>query len=371
MIKTSFGGVIIGVVLFLASFAVLYFNEGRVDLSDIAKKATIIEADNVQANAALEGELVSASGTVTAEPTIGDDLYLKPGAYFAVQRNVDVYAWVEKSETVTRSSADGETTETEYTYVMEWTSNPADSSDFHEPEGHTNPPASISEVIMTADDAMLGQYSLTPEVVTLPTLSKLVLKSDLLTLTQNATLANDSYVYVRNSSTGTYAEPQLGDVRVSYDVLKVPFEGTLFGKLEGTSIKPFVTKKGDTLYRIFTESHDESIATLHREYTTALWAFRFFGFLMMWFGLALLFGPISTLIDFVPVLGKVGRMFIGFITFVVSLVLAGVTILVSAILHNIFAVIIVAVLILGGAIAAGKIAKKNQLTTHPEKAVGG
>jgi hypothetical protein len=252
---------------------------------------------------------------------------------------------------------------------MEWVSDPADSKDFHEPEGHANPEASTREVTVTADDAMLEQYSLTPEVVDLPALSKLTLKTDLVALTQNATLANDTYIYVRNSSTGTYQAPQLGDVRVSYGVLKVPFEGTVFGKLEGTSIKPFVSKKGDTLYRVFSGSHDESIATLHQEYTTALWAFRFLGFLMMWFGMALLFGPISMILDFVPVLGKVGRAFIGFATFAVSLVLAGVTIVISAILHNIIAVIVIVALLLIGLIATGYQAKKKQLAQHPEAAV--
>lgn len=362
MIKNSFSGVVLGVILFLLSFVVLYWNEGRADMSDVAKRAVVIQANGVQANTAYEDQLVSASGTVTADPRIGDDLYLEPGPYLVVERKVDVYAWVEKSETVTTTRSDGtETSETNYTYVMEWTSTPPDSDEFHEPEGHANVPASISENTTTATTAMVEQYSFSPEVIDVPELSKLVLKSDNVTLTQNAELANDTYIYVRNSSTGTYQAPQLGDVRISYNVLKVPFEGTVFGKLEGTTIKPYVTKKNDTLYRVFTGSHDEAIATLHREYTTALWAFRVLGFLMMWFGLAMLFGPISMVIDFVPVLGTLGRAVIGLVTFAVAFVLSLVTIVVSAILHNIFAVLVVVAVILAGVIGSGVAAKKKQL----------
>jgi len=366
----SISGILLGIVLFLASFAVLYWNEGRVDMSDVAKKAAIIQTDSVTANADLNGQLISASGTVTAEPLIGDDLYLKPGAYFAVERNVDVYAWVERSETVTRNSAEnGETTETVYTYVMDWVDEPADSKDFHEPEGHTNPVSTIDEKNSTVSSARVEQYTFTPEVIDLPELAKIVLKADKISLTQNATLVNDTYIYVRNSTTGTYQAPQLGDERVSYTALPVPFEGTVFGQLDGSTIDPFVTKKNDTLYRVFNGSHDESLAILHSEYTMALWAFRLFGFLMMWFGLGALFTPIRSVLDFVPILGGVGKAVIAFITFVAALILSAVTIVVSAILHNLIAVIVVVAVMLVVAIAVGAIAKKNKVAHSPQPAV--
>ncbi|MEK7183821.1 MAG: TMEM43 family protein [Patescibacteria group bacterium] len=363
----SISGVLFGIMLFLVSFGVLYWNEGRADLSDVAKKAVIIQADSVTSNTELDGQLVSASGTVTAEPLIGDDLYLKPGSYFAVERHVDVYAWVEQSETVTRNPSDGpETTETVYSYVMEWVDEPADAKEFHEPEGHTNPAGTLDESNTTVSSAMVEQYGFTPEVIDLPVLSPVTLKADKVSLTQNATLVSEAYIYVRNSTTGTYQAPQLGDERVSYAVLPVPFEGTVFGKLDGSTIDPFVTKKGDTFYRVFNETHDESVARLHAEYTTALWAFRVFGFLMMWFGLALLFTPIRSVLDFVPILGGIGKAVIAFITFVVALILSAVTVVVSAVLHNLIAVIIVVAVMLGLAMTAGAVAKKNKIAHHPE-----
>ena len=368
-IMNSIKGILFGIVLFLVSFGVLYWNEGRADMSDVAKKATVIEASNVTANQAFDGLLVSATGTVTAEPMIGDDLYLKPGAYFAVERNVEVYSWVEQEETTTKTTTGGSSTsETTYTYVMEWADTPADSSNFHVPEGHTNAPASIDDLTKNVDEAMLEQYSFAPESVDAPSLSKVVLKADKLTLTQNASLANDTYVFVRNSTTGTYTAPQLGDVRVSYNALPVPFEGTLFGKLDGGTIDPYVSSKGDTLYRVFEGGHDESVAQLHSEYTTSLWIFRLVGFLMMWFGLTALFGPISIILDFLPVFGAISRALIGVITFAVALVLSAVTIVISAILHSLIAVIIVGVIALGAMIAGLMVWRKNKAKTSPASA---
>lgn len=357
---------LLGIVLFLASFVVLYMNEGRTDFSKIAKKAVVIEADNVQANIDSEGQLVSASGTVLANGSqIGDDLYLNPGPYLNLDRQVDTYAWIEESETVTKTdSAGNETSETIYSYVMDWDDSPMASEDFNEPEGHTNPAPSLSAVTVKADSGSLEQYSFSSSV-DVPPAVKLPLKADMLALTANANLANDTYIFVRNSSTGTYTSPQLGDVRVSYAVLQVPFEGTLFGQLHGTDIEPYVSKQGDELFRVFDGTHDQSIAKMHSEYKSALWAFRLIGFLMMWFGLWSLFGPISTLLTFIPILGSVGKAMIGFLTFSVALLLSGVAIIVFAILHNIFAVIVVCLLILGGLVGSGMMMRKKPTAPNP------
>lgn len=353
---------LLGVILFLLSFGMLYWNEGRTDYSKIAKKAVVIEADNVQANAGLEGQLVSASGTVLVNgPQIGDDLYLKPGSYFSVERNVDTYAWIEKSETVTKTDSTGkQTSETTYSYVMDWVDNPTASKDFHTPEGHTNPATTLAELSVKADSASLEQYSFSPSSVDAPPAARLTLKADILALTANASLVNDSYIFVRNSTTGTYTSPQLGDIRVSYAVLQVPFEGTIFGQLDGTTINAYVDKHGDELYRVFEGTHNQAIAKMHSEYKGALWAFRLIGFLMMWFGLWALFGPVSAIMSFIPVVGGVGKALIGLITLATAFVLSAIAILVFAILHNIWAVMIVCVLVLAGVIGSGAIATKQQ-----------
>ena len=69
----SFGGVIVGLLLFVASFAILYWNEGRQDMSVIAKTATDIEAETLNQDNALESSLISMTGTLTTEETLGDN----------------------------------------------------------------------------------------------------------------------------------------------------------------------------------------------------------------------------------------------------------------------------------------------------------
>jgi len=60
---------------------------------------------------------------------------------------------------------------------------------------------------------------------------------------------------------------------------------------------------------------------------------------MMWGGMMLVLGPISTLLDILPILGSISGFFIALATFLIALILSVITILVSMIFHNIIALI--------------------------------
>src|SRR5690606_38636767 len=69
----SLKGILMGVILFVASIGILYWNEGRVDISGIANDATRISA--TEQSTETDGQLVSLSGTIETQGAIGD-LYL-------------------------------------------------------------------------------------------------------------------------------------------------------------------------------------------------------------------------------------------------------------------------------------------------------
>jgi hypothetical protein len=70
----------------------------------------------------------------------------------------------------------------------------------------------------------------------------------------------------------------------------------------------------------------------------------------MWFSLLALFGPISVIMDFLPIFGAISRSVIGVITFLVAFVLTIMTILVSILLHSFIGLIIALVIIIGAII---------------------
>src|SRR5215475_364000 len=87
-------GVVVGLILFVASFAVLWWNEGRTDMSEVAKLSKPAPADKV--DPALEGQFVSVTGPLQCDAKLEDPSYLNPVQAITLYRNVEMYAWVEK-----------------------------------------------------------------------------------------------------------------------------------------------------------------------------------------------------------------------------------------------------------------------------------
>jgi hypothetical protein len=357
-IMQSVGGVLLGIVLFFSSFGVLFWNEGRVDLSKIAKKAEVVSAGQVDANK--NGVFASVSGEVTTDSTLGDGLYLAPGMYLSISRIAEIYAWEEDSKSETTTNTGGsETTTTTYTYEKAWTSDPQDSSEFQEVTGHENQVQTQTETSLQTESINVGAWAVDGRSVDLPGGEQLTLNEERVTLPAGAQISG-GYVYLNGADP---ALPAIGDERVKYTALMPGFDGTIFGEVDGTNgqIARYTDKNGNAFYRIFEGGRDEALATMHGEYVMALWIFRFVGFLMMWIGLSMVFGPISALLDILPIFGRLSRTLIGGVTFLIAGLLSIVTILVSMILHSLVALIIVVLLIIGGIIGGLYWYKNNKM----------
>ena len=157
----SIKGVAAGALLFFVSFLVLWMNEGRVDLSEIAKKSTAVKPDTVDSRQ--NGKFVSVTGMLTSEEKVGDPELLNPGSYIKLDRAVEMFAWVEKKESKTETKLGGKkVTTTTITYAKEWTATPKRPSDFERPEGHENPALPLESEHFTATKAMVGSYPFNP-----------------------------------------------------------------------------------------------------------------------------------------------------------------------------------------------------------------
>ncbi len=327
-----------GILLFLASFGVLYWNEGRVDLSEVAKNAVEISSTEV-ALAGVDGKLVSTNGKITSGETLGDGLYLNPGKYLSVHRDVEMYAWVEKTSSNSDTNLGGsETTETTYTYAKEWTSSPSSSGNFKFLQGHENPAKATESADQNVAAAKIGNYDLDIANMELPEFSAVTMNDVNIKVPKDGQISGGALYVPGAGASG----PIIGNLRIKYTVLNQDIDATVFGKFDSGKIVPFVDFENDNakLYRMFTEGgSDAAIALLSKEHTMMTWILRLVGFLMMWLGLSALFGPVSTLLDVVPFFGGLSRAMVGIITLIVSVVLSGVTILISMILHNVYAVV--------------------------------
>ena len=347
-IFNSIIGALFGVVLFFASFVVLWMNEGQVDMSSIGKTSVPITAATRDAGA--EGKLVAAKGDLTAAEPLGDASYLKAGDYLTLQRKVEMYAWKEKEESNTHKDVGGGSTTTKtYTYRKDWTDEPGKSSEFRHPEGHENPSLPLKSETTKAKEVKLGAYAVDMENLTLPDAKPVGLTTD--NVEDNDTWKPDGDYLVNRE--GALKAPKVGDARISYQALTSPLSVTLFGKAESDKLVPF-TKDKSTLYRAFTQDREGALATMHSEHETSLWIIRGVGFLMLWFGLMLCWGPVISTLNILPAIGNLGGCLAGVAMFGVALVLWIATVLVAMVAHNPVLLVGVLILVAGGGVVLAK-----------------
>ena len=349
-IGKSIGGVVMGVAMFFGAFGLLYWNEGRVDMSTIAKTAVEMPSTNAVVGADFQGKFVSTSGVVTSNEKLGDGLFVVEGDYLAIDRTVEMYAWIEeKKENTEKNTGGSETTTTTYTYKMGWTADPMQTEEMAHPEEHENPAMAFNSDRATVADLHVGDVAVNGDV-TLPPTTALSLQKDTVSLLKTDTMTAE-YVF---RGAGTLAQPKLGDMRVKFAVLKPGFSGTVFGTMSGSMIEEYADEEGNSLFRLFEGSRAGAIATLHNEHVVIGWVLRVVGFLLMWLGLVGILGPLSTILDVLPFLGGASRFVVSLVTFPVALVLSVVTILVSMILHSVIALIVAVVVLIGVAMVVAK-----------------
>jgi hypothetical protein len=329
----SFMGAVFGVLIFLGSFVLLYWNEGRLDISSVAKTAVEVPAN--QPAPAQVGKLVAVTGPMTTNETLGD-AYFAPGSYVAVRREAQMFAWEEESHTETKTNAGGsETKVTTYSYSTKWTSSPENSSSFKR-GGHHNPQMAVKGATLRAKEATVGAFGLEMADVDLPAFKSVALDED---NTQSGRVSGD-YLYLNDRP----SSPRVGDIRLSYDVVPSGQKVTLFGRLDAADhVATYTHKSGDTLYRAVNGTKADAVETMHGEHVMMTWILRAVGFGMMWMGLAMVLEPINVFLDVLPFLGGLGRGLTGFGTFLVAALLSVVTVIVSIVFHNLFAMIAIGI----------------------------
>lgn len=346
-------GAILGLVLFLGSFVLLVWNEGKINVATVAQSSIDISA--IVNSSTAQSKLVSVTGRVTTKAPLGDDRFLLPGQYVVADRTVEMYAWHEKKDTETHKKVGGsETKVTTYTYETRWSTNPENSRNFKYSQNHQNPPKAFPDQLFKVTEARVGRYALDMNgfnringrrsscdgtgsvlewghggTINIP-------KSGYLQLTtQNSRvrgrgLHTNGYIFQGN---GLPKSPQVGDIRVCYSVLPVKTEVTVFGKLDRSQITPFLYRQ-TPIYRLLPGTREAAIATLTDEHKLWTWIFRGGGFLMMWVGLVLMGSPLSTFLDVIPFVGSIAEALTGVASLVAAFVLSSVTILTAMLLNH-------------------------------------
>jgi len=416
-VKDASIGFVIGLVLFFGSFIFLFFVEMETCkafvLINRARKAcrTEIAVNKVQKK--YENCMVYVSGYMTTESgQIDDELGLTPADKCVVlKRTVEVYQWVEHKE-----ERDKKTT---YHYNTYWREDDVESASFKYAMGHSNPPRQhkfYSKKILNKS-VQLGVLELKSNV--LEKLENFTPLDNLSTNHRGFSVADklgdeagtrgnrrgtwgggtgfsdvikaaadpDSMTQKLSGRTysisgqgqhlitgdkdemGLYTKPQVGDMRISYQVIK---EGpvSIAGVQTENTFRRFLmqrdgTARGhdqinmyelvadeepppeptgcvctDVILRYVGMAFPHSILlvnagivdkeTMFSAATAKLaktqHVMRFIGFVLMWLGLYLILKPIADILSFIPFVSNILKSFFWVVSLLVTLVLSSITI---------------------------------------------
>jgi hypothetical protein len=293
----SFVGLLLGPLLIIGAIWLLAWNEGRA----VHALSGLGEASKSAVSPANDGKLVHVIGPATATAAVQDpDLGIKFSGQVAVARSAQMYAWEEKRQQTTHDNlGGGQTTTTTYTYDKTWLTAPTDSTQFKQPEGHTNPAMPFSNARWAADDAKLGAFTLDAGTLKLADVA-----SPLQPEAPEHWSAAGGTLYK-----GDPATPAVGDLKVSYQGLSSGSTLSVLAAQSHGGFAPFATKNGYQLELVKSGAQPASLmlAAQKNSESTMTWVFRAIGFAAMFVGFAMFLGPISTFAAVIPLLGSIAR----------------------------------------------------------------
>ncbi len=346
----SIRGLFLGLILIIGSLILLWWNEGRAihtenDLKDGSKNIV-----HLQSNVPLpenEDKLVHLTGTVNTTDTLNDpDFNIYTNA-IALKRNILFYQWQETSEEKTEKELGGsEKTTTTYSYSKNWVSNKINSNNFKKPEGHVNNSAySYSNSSYEAENVFIDSFKLSKEVI-----DKI---SNFEPFPLDSSSKNDSYKISSNTiylgSGNLENNPQIGDVKISFEVVKSSQLVSVISKQSQNTLVPFVGKNGSSINELMygEVSADVMFKEAISNNKMFTWLLRLLGLVFCISGFTLLFKPLVIIGDFVPFIGSIVGIGTGLVSTILGMILSFITVAIAWFFYRpIISIILIAVVVL-------------------------
>jgi hypothetical protein len=327
----SIKGILIGFVMFIIAFPLLFWNEGRAVQTAKSLGEGASEVVSVTANSAEttnEGKLVYVTGDATTTDSVSDPKFGVTVSALWLERVAEMYQWKEsKTSNSQKHLGGGETTVTNYKYEKVWSPKLIHSGGFKQASGHENPQTiPVTNQTWTAKSVTLGGFTMPDALI------------DKMDKTESyavdETAAGNSVPDVQNRfklhQGGYYlgqnpASPAIGDTKVTFKVVR-PATVSIVARQVANSFEAYQAKAGGSVLLLTygTVSPDVMFKTAEKSNRNLTWVLRAAGFLLMSIGLFLIFNPLAVVADVVPILGSLLRAgvagFVGLVASALSLV---------------------------------------------------
>jgi hypothetical protein len=350
-ITAAIKGVLVGIVLFLVSFPLLWWNEGRaVDtakgISQFGANVAPVPADTVDPKN--DKKAVHLTGEATTKETLTDPQFKVSEPAIKLRRNVEMYQWKQSEDSKSSTKVGGsKQTTTTYKYDKTWSDKLIKSSEFKDPkakEENKNPEAMrFSAAVEKAEVVKLGAFRLPEGLVSAwNDFAKVPFRPEQAAklpedLASQATTSDD-VLYLPNAATGKKpdpAKPEVGDLRITFQVVK-PGMVSIVAKQVGDTFESWTSSTGTSIFELQpgAKSKEEMVKTMEGKNATLTWVLRLVGFVLMALGLGLVFNPLAVLADVLPFFGDLLRMGIGLFAIVIAAALSLLTISVAWIVYR-------------------------------------
>ena len=322
-LSNSLGGILGGLIMFIAATILLWWNEGRSVKTAKMLKAAETECVDVASIAsldpALDGQLVHATAVAKTDEVLTDPDYGLSVNAIRLVRDVEYYQWVEHSTSETKAKiGGGQETTTTYTYSKEWVSGPIDSGSFKDPEyqGKNYVRTTVPDRTVTAQKVDFGAYVLPPALVgAIPAGTSVNVP---------ASVANGVDVFV-DGSTVYYGEqpqtPAIGDVRVSFTQADGG-TASILAQVTGNTFESYKHKNGKSLMVLKMGEHSqESMFESEKAANKAiLWIVRILGIILAIVALRMTFSILVTILKVLPFLANIASLGVNLVTGIVGFI---------------------------------------------------
>ncbi len=332
----SIVGIVVGIILFLVSFPMLFLNEGRaVKRAKTLKSGlkSVISADANIVDKANEGKLVHLTSTAKTKETLKDKMFGLSANALQLNRKVEMYQWEEVQTSESKKKVGGGTeTVTKYSYKKVWSDDHISSDNFKKPKGHKNPQKiSMKNREYKAENVTLGAFTLSESIKSQITKSESIsLKKVPELKTKRKVQLNGGGAYVGKSPDS----PKVGDLRISFSVVKAQ-EISVIAMQRSNIVEPFITKHGNIqLVSYGNVGYQAMFEQAKQGNVIMTWILRFLGIFLMFIGLTLVFNPLSVLADIIPIIGTVVGAGTTIIALLLTLPLSFITIAVAWIVYR-------------------------------------
>lgn len=294
---------IVGIAMFLTSFSVLLWNEYKTveefwRLNEGSRLVVSLESD--QPDSDTNGQLVHMTGKVNTKDVLSDEIFYISTKGVKLARIVEMYQWQEE-----KGKDDEDESKKAVTHSKVWSQKPIISGKFKQQQGHVNPAMDMFSAEYVAANVNVGGFTLADAfIVQLSDYQDFVMTEE--TFAQiNPDMAQFKLHGGMFYKGPNPEAPDIGDVRVRYQVVKPGKEVSVIGMQNVDKIETYHTDYSSI--KLLTDGKVDADTMLRKEVNardvSVVWQMRFGGWFMMMVSIGMALYAFEVLAPVMPMVG--------------------------------------------------------------------